>query len=102
MGQALVGREPILDRGLNVFGYELLFRPEEENSKPINVESATSLVVNNAFVDIGLDRVGGTRGFHQCHSGFSPRAFESHAPEEPGGPGSAGRRVDRRRANLGD
>ena len=64
MAQALVGRQPILDRDLDVFGYELLFRPEHELSQPINGESATSQVVNNAFVDIGLDRiVGGHRAF---------------------------------------
>ena len=79
MGQALVGRQPILDRDLDVFGYELLFRPEEENSKPINGESATSQVVNNAFVDIRLDRIVGehrafinvTRDFLLEHSNLT-------------------------------
>ena len=59
MAQALVGRQPILDRDLRVFGYELLFRPEQETSRPVNGESATSQVVTNAFVDIGLERIVG-------------------------------------------
>ena len=59
MAQALVGRQPILDKNLDVFGYELLFRPDRTVNRPINGESATSRVVNNAFVDIGLDRIVG-------------------------------------------
>ena len=55
MGQALVGRQPILDRDLDVFGYELLFRPETQNSKPVNGESATSQVVNKSVKIFYLD-----------------------------------------------
>ena len=76
MAQALVGRQPILDKDLDVFGYELLFRPERATNRPINGESANSQVVNNAFVDIGLERIVGehrafinvTRNFLLGHS----------------------------------
>jgi len=60
-----VGRQPILDRGWNLAGYELLFR-----SSPANVcdstddFSATSQVIVNAVLGFGLDRLlGGKLAF---------------------------------------
>ena len=58
MTHALVGRQPIVDRHLNVFGYELLFR-SSQTGVPVSGESATSRVVTNTFVEIGLDRIVG-------------------------------------------
>lgn len=56
-----VGRQPILDRSGNLFGYELLYRNSEENRFPnVNPEKATIGVLVNTFLTIGADRVTGS------------------------------------------
>ncbi len=56
--RALVGRQPILDRALNVVGYELLFRPStEEAAAPFDGNRATAQVILNTIAEIGLDNV---------------------------------------------
>ncbi|GAB4391876.1 MAG: HDOD domain-containing protein [Gammaproteobacteria bacterium] len=62
MTHALLARQPIFDRKLRVFAYELLYRPgDEENSGSGKVEfdgdHATSTVIMNTFSDIGIDKV---------------------------------------------
>ncbi|MEZ7170398.1 EAL and HDOD domain-containing protein [Sporosarcina sp. OR05] len=53
-----VGRQPILDREGQIFGYELLYRNSEENRFPaVNPESATLQVLMNSFLSIGIDNV---------------------------------------------
>jgi c-di-GMP-related signal transduction protein len=48
-----LGRQPILDAGLNLYGYELLFRAGTTNSfdgdGPIGQEEATRLVIDNCL-----------------------------------------------------
>ena len=48
-----LGRQPILDAGLNLYGYELLFRAGTNNSfagnGPIGQEDATRLVIDNCL-----------------------------------------------------
>ena len=60
-----LGRQPILDRGWNVAGYELLFRSSRANfSDSANDVYATSQVIVNAVLGIGLDRLlGGSPAF---------------------------------------
>jgi EAL and modified HD-GYP domain-containing signal transduction protein len=56
----LVARQPILDSGLEVAGYELLFRTPAGAGAPIeDPERATSHVIVDAIGDIGLDRLAG-------------------------------------------
>lgn len=56
----LVARQPILDRDQKVFGYELLFRTDMFDAATIDDgDAATSRVILNAFVDIGIDRLVG-------------------------------------------
>jgi len=60
-----VARQPILDRKLEVSGYELLYRSGIQSSFP-NERSdlATSKVINGAFLIIGIERlIGKTRAF---------------------------------------
>ncbi|HEY3826673.1 MAG TPA: EAL domain-containing protein [Bryobacteraceae bacterium] len=60
-----LGRQPILDRSRNVAGYELLFRSSEANfcDLPDDV-MATSQVIVNAVLGVGLDRLlGGKPAF---------------------------------------
>jgi c-di-GMP-related signal transduction protein len=60
-----LGRQPILDRGRNVVGYELLFRSSLANFCDLSDDvMATSQVIVNAVLGVGLDRLlGGKPAF---------------------------------------
>ena len=59
MNQSFVGRQPIFDRHLDVHGYELLFRAGNLSKAPrfFSSAQATSQVILNTFVEIGLERI---------------------------------------------
>ncbi len=58
--RALVARQPILDRALDVVGYELLFRPSaEEAPAPFDGNRATAQVILNTFTEMGLENIVG-------------------------------------------
>ena len=58
MSEIFIGRQPIYDRKLNVYGYELLFRAAHTNRADItDGDKATSDVIVNAFMEIGLDNI---------------------------------------------
>ena len=62
MQDIFIGRQPIFDRDLEVFAYELLFRSGTQNrAGPLDGDQATSQVVINAFMEIGLDDLVGSR-----------------------------------------
>lgn len=55
-GRVFIGRQAILDRKLATYAYELLFRSGSDNRAIIECEEkATAQVINNAFLEIGLD-----------------------------------------------
>jgi c-di-GMP-related signal transduction protein len=57
-----LGRQPILDRGWNVAGYELFFRSSQANfCDSADNLSNTSQVIVNAVLGVGLDRLLGGR-----------------------------------------
>ncbi|MEM6639584.1 MAG: HDOD domain-containing protein [Pseudomonadota bacterium] len=59
-----VARQPIYDRDLKVYAYEILFRTAEGVCAIESGDDATQEVVSNALIDIGLDRlVGSARAF---------------------------------------
>jgi EAL and modified HD-GYP domain-containing signal transduction protein len=62
---AFVARQAIFDRNKNVYGYELLFRSCQDNFFDHSDESsATSQVISNSLLTIGLDRLlSGRRAF---------------------------------------
>lgn len=56
-----VGRQPILDRDMNIYGYELLFREGNENKCIVDDENAaTARVLEHAVLDIGLEKIVGS------------------------------------------
>lgn len=62
MLDVFVGRQPIYDRQLDVFAYELLFRSGEVNQAGVlDGDQATSQVILNTFMEIGLDTIVGTK-----------------------------------------
>src|SRR5580700_9124796 len=63
--EVYLGRQPILDRGWKVAGYELLFRSSQANFCDLSDDvMATSQVIVNAVLGVGLDRLlGGKPAF---------------------------------------
>jgi len=62
MSDIYIGRQPIYDRKLDVYAYELLFRAASDNSANfIDGDKATSDVIVNTFLEIGLDNIVGNR-----------------------------------------
>jgi c-di-GMP-related signal transduction protein len=64
--EVFVARQPIFDRKLKVWGYELLFRSSatQERFDNTNASSATTQVVSNSMLSIGLDKL--LRGKQGC------------------------------------
>ena len=59
--QAFVGRQPIYDRDLMLYAYEILFRSGGENRATVSdSDHATAEVVLNLVSEIGLDQIVGT------------------------------------------
>lgn len=57
-----IGRQPIYDRKLQLIGYELLFRDSNENRAVISDATlATSEVIVNSCLEIGMNRLVGDR-----------------------------------------
>jgi EAL and modified HD-GYP domain-containing signal transduction protein len=58
MSEIFIARQPIYDRNLALYAYELLFRSTHSNSAEFSDgEQATSNVIVNAFLEIGLDNI---------------------------------------------
>ena len=58
MSEIFIGRQPIYDRQLDVYAYELLFRAAPDNSAQFtDGDHATSSVIVNTFMEIGLDNI---------------------------------------------
>ena len=67
-----LGRQPILDRGWNIAGYELLFRSSRANfSDATDDVSATREVIVNAVLEVGPDRLLGGKPFSLSSIGRS-------------------------------
>ena len=64
-GQVFVARQPILDRGRQVFGYELLMRPTPTaEAGSVAPDRAAATVISNVLIEIGLDTlVDGRKAF---------------------------------------
>ena len=65
MAELLVGRQPIFDRNMRVFAYELLYRSSQENQATFkDGDQATIQVILNTLIEMGLDNiVGGANAF---------------------------------------
>ncbi|TNF36230.1 MAG: HDOD domain-containing protein [Gammaproteobacteria bacterium] len=62
MQDIFVGRQPIYNRNLGIYGYELLFRTGQQNRADTRVsgDGATSQVIINTFIDMGIDNLVGS------------------------------------------
>lgn len=62
MHEVFLGRQPIFDRKLEVYGYELLFRHASvPDAQVLDADRATSEVIFNTFTVFGLDELVGNR-----------------------------------------
>jgi c-di-GMP-related signal transduction protein len=79
-----LGRQPILDRGWNVAGYELLFRSGQALVFDSNNDaSAASQVIVNAVLGFGLDRLlGGSRAFIKFDQSLVPGDWTTYLPPD--------------------
>ncbi len=61
--QVFIARQPIFDRKLDVAFFELLHRssPDQDAARFLNQEIATSELLVNSLIDIGLDRIAGDK-----------------------------------------
>ncbi|NIV33944.1 MAG: diguanylate phosphodiesterase, partial [Anaerolineae bacterium] len=84
MSEAYIGRQPIYDRNLNIHAYELLYRTGEVNGAQVaNGDQATSTVVMNALLDIGLENlIGEHRAFINFTHWFLTNADKIELPTE--------------------
>ncbi len=63
MSEIYVGRQPIYNQNLDVYGYELLFRNSDNNAVSfdgITPDDATSTTIVNSFFEFGLEKLVGT------------------------------------------
>jgi EAL and modified HD-GYP domain-containing signal transduction protein len=79
---SFVARQPIYDRELDVYAYELLFRAGDvDHADVLDDEVATASTVVTTFADIGLDAlVGGRSGFVNATREFVMRGFVTLLP----------------------
>lgn len=75
---SFIARQPIFDRGLKVYGYELLHRKSDQNQfSGIDDDQATAELLYNTFFVMGLnDLTDHTRGFIN----FSKEMIDSKTP----------------------
>ncbi len=62
MAEIFVGRQPIYTRDLEVYAYELMpHSTSDESDENFAADKATSQVIINAFMEIGIDRLVGSK-----------------------------------------
>lgn len=60
MADLLIGRQPIFDRNMNVYAYELLYRSDTNNQAVFkDGDQATLQVILNSLIELGLDNIVG-------------------------------------------
>ncbi|MGM0443561.1 MAG: EAL and HDOD domain-containing protein [Fibrobacterota bacterium] len=78
MATVFLGRQPIFNRDMSVYGYELLYRSNELNSADfIDGNRATSSVLVNSFFEFGIGKiVGNSRAFINMPRDFITGKYE--------------------------
>ncbi|MEJ2618896.1 MAG: HDOD domain-containing protein [Candidatus Thiodiazotropha sp.] len=69
---AQVGRQPILDKNLDIYGYELLYRANSGNPSHFDGDAATAQTVLAGFLEFGLHRLVGK---HRVFINMTQRFF---------------------------
>jgi len=84
MAKIFVGRQPIYTRDLDIYAYELMSHSASESSSPsIEADKATSQVIINAFMEIGINKlVGKNMAFITLSEHFLLKDYELPLPTE--------------------
>ncbi len=61
MNNVFIARQPVYNKKLEVFGYELLFRDSEGVANVVDKELATAQLILNVLLEVGLNRIVGER-----------------------------------------
>lgn len=79
-----VARQPIFDRNMNVYGYELLYRRSEKNVyEGTDDNQATASVIENAFLAMHFEELtGGTKAFINFSNDMIVREIPLLLPKE--------------------
>ncbi len=83
--EVFVARQPIFDRACELYAYELLFRSDDLHNQFNATESgsATTQVIANSLLTIGLDNVtGGKKAFLNFDHGLLMGGLHSMLPQE--------------------
>ena len=81
MAEIFVGRQPIYTRDLNVYAYELMSHPLNNDS--IADDKATAQIIINSFMEIGIDNlVGKKTAFITLSEHFLQNDYELPLPTE--------------------
>ncbi len=59
MSEVFIGRQPVFNRKLKLYAYELLARSDMKNVSSSTGDAATSQVIINALMEIGLEQIVG-------------------------------------------
>ena len=57
--EVLLARQPIYNKDMGVYAYELLFRSKDRKTNDIDADDATSEVLMNAFLTMDLEELVG-------------------------------------------
>ncbi len=83
MAEIFIGRQPIYTPDLNVYAYELMPHCANDNGETIDADKATSQVIINAFMEIGIDKlVGKKMAFITLTEHFLQSDYELPLPAE--------------------
>jgi len=81
--RVMVGRQPILDRRRQVYGYELLFRPAAGQAADVTSEDAAAHVIADGILSFGLHRLtNGRRAFVELTPAFLRHDVVNVLPSE--------------------
>ncbi len=59
--EVMVARQPIYNKQMGIYAYELLFRSHDQSIEEIGKDNATAEVMLNSFLDMGLENLVGKR-----------------------------------------
>lgn len=76
--EVFVARQPIFTKEMEVYGYELLYRNNQENRFPeINGDVATTDVIINSFINIGVEELSNGK---PCFINFTEKLLQLKIP----------------------
>jgi len=83
MTEIFVGRQPIYTRDIEIYAYELMSHSVSNNDHSIEADMATSQVIINAFMEIGIDKlVGKNIAFITLTEHFLQSDYELPLPKD--------------------